>query len=276
IGARLSVLSQSELYKAIRHHHKNDTRKNTHRAVKQALDTIEATSGSRPPPSQLWLALKKRKHKTLTQKWCAFNWKALHQAHKVGEYWLHTRMKDSRMPCTECNAPAESLEHILLECRVSHQELVWDLVKSQWELTGREWPCINMGLILGISAIQIRDPDGKVNHALTRLFQILVSESCYLIWCLRCEWRIGREANPMRRHTVSEVTARWQSAINKRLRMDWKLTSRAIYKKKALPQRLVARTWQLIAPNLQYINEKRIEGVLVGMGIERRPPGRNR
>ncbi|KAF5320482.1 hypothetical protein D9611_010698 [Ephemerocybe angulata] len=36
IGAKLSVLSQSELYKAIRLHHMHDNRKNTHRAVKQA------------------------------------------------------------------------------------------------------------------------------------------------------------------------------------------------------------------------------------------------
>ncbi|KAF6751795.1 hypothetical protein DFP72DRAFT_764106, partial [Ephemerocybe angulata] len=245
-GAKLSVLSQSELYKGVRHYHKPDSRASTHRMVEKALDAIEAASDTRPPPSHLWLALKKRRHKTLTQKWCAFNWKALHSAHKVGDYWRHTRLKDARMPCAECNAPTESLEHILLECRVSHQELIWKLVKSQWELTGREWPGVTMAVILGISAFQLRDQDGGIDYPLTRLFQILVSESCYLIWCLRCEWRIGHEANPTKRHSIHEVVARWRSAINKRLRIDWKLTSKSVYKKKAIPQRIVARTWQLI------------------------------
>ena len=43
----------------------------------------------------------------------------------------------------------------------------------------------------------------------SRLYRIVVSESVYLIWKLRCEWRIERDEDQARLHTESEIVARW-------------------------------------------------------------------
>ncbi|KAF6742277.1 hypothetical protein DFP72DRAFT_830835, partial [Ephemerocybe angulata] len=275
-GAKLSVLSQSELYKGIREHRPRAHRIRTERAMARALLAIEAMNGVSPHPSKLWANLKKRKHGTFTQKWCAFNWKALHDAHKIGEFWKHTPVRDRYMPCTACNEPVESLEHIVFECRMTNQETVWTLTKDLWRRTGMDFPETNIGTVLGISEIEIKRADGSTNRGLTRLFRILVSEAVYLIWLLRCEWRISREANPMRVHPATEVAARWRAIINRRLKMDWNLTNQAIFKKRALRKSLVEQTWNRLKLHETGITANLCEGVLVGSGIADRLPGRNR
>ncbi|KAF6746598.1 hypothetical protein DFP72DRAFT_823033 [Ephemerocybe angulata] len=96
-----------------------------------------------------------------------------------------------------------------------------------------------------------------------------VSESAYLAWLDRCEWRIGREQNPLRIHTKREITAQWRTAINRRLRIGWALTSKVAFGKKALRQAEVRRTWKglTMADNLRALREDIFaEGVLVGTG----------
>ncbi|KAF6763351.1 hypothetical protein DFP72DRAFT_759224, partial [Ephemerocybe angulata] len=275
-GARLSALSQSEFYRGVRQLKVQEPRSRTQRMVEQAELAIEAMNGYRPHPSKLWLNLKQRKHGTLTQKWCAFNWKALNGAHKVGEFWKHTPVSDRYMPCTSCNAPVESLEHIIFECRMTNQELVWKLTKDLWNRTSATFPDLNLGIVLGISEIDIKREDGSTDRGLTRLFRILISETVYLIWLLRCEWRISREADPMRVHPASEVTARWNARIGRRMRMDWNLTNQAIHKTRALNKSLVQRTWNRLRLSETGITVNVSEGVLVGSGAAERLPGRNR
>lgn len=72
-----------------------------------------------------------------------------------------------------------------------------------------------------------------------------MSESAYLIWKLRNERTTpnnenGRTAS----HTPDEIQQRWLRAINERLESDCKLTDKKKYKKKALKQSLVEKTWE--------------------------------
>src|SRR5882762_7782112 len=99
----------------------------------------------------------------------------------------------------------------------------------------------------------------------------------YLIWKLRCEWRIQREADPSQRHTTSEIRNRWLSTINSRLRLDCLLADRRRYGYKTLRSSLVQRTWQGTLHDEPSLPDDwhKITGVLVGMGVPR-PPGRNR
>ncbi|KAF6755004.1 hypothetical protein DFP72DRAFT_990228 [Ephemerocybe angulata] len=135
------------------------------------------------------------------------------------------------------------MEHIMQECRVSGQATVWKLAKEAWSRTGIQWPDVTFDLILGIGSVEIKGRDGKIRDGRTRLFQILISESAYLIWLFRCEWRISREQNTMQIHTVKEITARWKMAITRRLRLDWALTSKLSFGKRALRAAEVKRTW---------------------------------
>lgn len=225
----------------------------------------------------MWRSLRKRKNPTLSLKFSAFAWKALHNAVKVGEYWRGKGPCEERMACTQCNAETESLQHIMFECRVSGQHTVWKLARKAWEKTGLPWPHLTVDLIIGIGLSDIQTDGGKSLRGRTRLYQILVSESAYLIWLLRCEWRIGREQNTLELHTENEITARWKKTMETRLRIDWALTSRLAYGKKAQRKELVAETWHNVAKDRKSLRPDLVgAGGLVGRTSSRRPPGRNR
>jgi hypothetical protein len=67
--------------------------------------------------------------------------------------------------------------------------------------------------------------------------QILITESAYLIWSLRCE-RVIQEKT----HSEREINTRWLHAINKRLTDD-KITATRIKRDKQTEQK-VRRTWE--------------------------------
>ncbi|KAF6749225.1 hypothetical protein DFP72DRAFT_819216 [Ephemerocybe angulata] len=281
LGAKANSLSQSNAYHLIKDRSHSGERRRTERMISNTRATITAITGTDHPPSKIWSTLRKRKKGVLTQKFSAFAWKSLHEGHKVGDFWKH--INPDRHKCQQCNVPVENLEHIFTECRVSGQETVWALAKKAWGQTGLPWPEISLGLILGIGTMDIKNDQGKTLDGRTRLFRILISESAYLIWLLRCEWRIGREQNVLNMHTVAEITARWKVAIGRRLRLDWALTNKMAFGKKALRTAEVKRTWKDIysAKNQSVLSDfsSEDEGVLVGTGgnaTQLRPPGRNR
>jgi hypothetical protein len=112
----------------------------------------------------------------------------------------------------------ESMEHILLQCTIPGQQVVWNLAKQLWELKKKNWPNIPYGTILGCSLAKMVDNANKSGDS--RLFRILVSESAHLTWKLRCERRIARNDSPEEHHTQAEIHNRWLQAINNRLTLD--------------------------------------------------------
>jgi hypothetical protein len=231
------------------------------------VSTIEEITGKKHHTSSVWRSL--HKNERLSKKSTIFLWKGVHEAHKVGRYWEHTPVKDTFMPCDHCDIPEESIEHILLHCKASGQETVWKLAESLWRRVNRTpWPHISIGLILGIGLVEVKSNQ----HAKlpltgpTRLLQILISESAYLIWVLRCEWRIGMDADPSKIHTPKEIRARWNTSLLKRMRQDAILTNRRAYGRKALKKELVEDTWEGVKEALKTITERErpAMGVLVG------------
>jgi len=101
-------------------------------------------------------------------------------------------------------------------------------------------PWLNPGLRHNELLIRKRIPLPGAN----RLFTVLLSESCLLIWKLRCKWRIQREGDPSQLHTVDEIKSRWLSMINTRLHLDCLLTNPRRYGRHAIPIRTVHSTWQ--------------------------------
>ncbi|PBL02836.1 hypothetical protein ARMGADRAFT_1110140, partial [Armillaria gallica] len=73
---------------------------------------------------------------------------------------------------------------------------------------------------------------------------ILITESAYLIWCIRCERRIVRNDEPERWHTLQKIRNRWIEQINTRLKSDCAMTNAKRYGKKALKEDTVIQTWR--------------------------------
>ncbi|KAF6763487.1 hypothetical protein DFP72DRAFT_745224, partial [Ephemerocybe angulata] len=122
---------------------------------------------------------------------------------------------------------------------------------------------VTVGTVLGVGLLTIRDSKGKILKGRTRLLQILISESAHLIWCLRCEWRIGRQCRLECLHTAAEITSRWRAAVSRRLRIDWALANKQAYGRRALNLKLVQATWHQI----QSESRESIRGDLVAPGV---------
>jgi len=56
--------------------------------------------------------------------------------------------------------------------------------------------------------------------ALNRLFTITVSESTYLIWRIRCDWKITPEGDPSKKITETEIVNRWVKMVAERIKLD--------------------------------------------------------
>jgi hypothetical protein len=130
------------------------------------------------------------------------------------------------------------------------------------------WPALSLGSLLGCGITDFRDAHNKPLHGANRLYTILISESLYLIWKLRCEWRIDRDADPARAPAPAEAKQRWIHAINTRLRHDCLMTDRLRYGSKALRTHSVHGTWRGTLRDESHlpVNWHRLSEVLVGIG----------
>ena len=191
-------------------------------------------------------------------------WKTLVNGYKIGRYWSHIPGYEERAKCATCNTE-ESMTHILTECRAVGQKELWSLVEELWKKKHHEWHEVSIGSILTCGMADFRTRRGKRRPGTNRLFRILVSETAYLIWVLRCQRVIEWEGE--REHTLNEVKNRWMHAINQRLTLDQVMT-RKNFERKALPRRVVLRTWEGVLKHRTALPDDWIgeAGVLVGIG----------
>ncbi|KAF5320628.1 hypothetical protein D9611_013726 [Ephemerocybe angulata] len=279
-GVRLATATQSLLYRAIRRRADKHIRARTEANIDTIQSVIEEINGEKPLESAIWDSL--GKGTVLTKKAKVFLWKTVHEGHKIGTYWekIDSNPLTARMPCSLCQAPVESMAHILFECRASGQETAWQVFNELWDRTGKTKPYITLGTVMGVGLVQIKDERGKIITGATRLFRILLSETVYAIRLNRCDWRIGKGSDPTKILPPPEVRNRLLRAVNVRLRNDRVLTNHRSYGKKALNRKLVERTWYTVldeAPSSALPPDWATNmGVLVGVGRVRRPPGRNR
>ncbi|KAJ7148899.1 hypothetical protein C8R46DRAFT_916676, partial [Mycena filopes] len=68
------------------------------------------------------------------------------------------------------------------------------------------WPALSLGAILGCGLVIFEDEKKKAIPSTARLFRILITESMYLIWKLRCECVIGHDGVPP---AENEIHNRW-------------------------------------------------------------------
>ena len=272
-GAKLQAMTQALLYKGI-------TQQKAYKMRTSTLIMLDITRWAiadinQNPPSDecIWGSLK---DKALTKQTRDFLWKNIHNAYKVGQYWYNIPEHEHKAKCIKCDTE-ESMEHILTDCDEPEQQTIWHLAEQLWQRKYENWPTITHGTIMGCGTTSFRNRKGELNTAKNRLFRILVSESAYLIWKLRCERRITHEDDQDFHHSKTEIHNRWLATINKRLIMDQLHTDQKRFKKKAIKKDKVLKTWSGLLLREENLPEdwKRQSGVLVGIA-SLRPPGRRR
>jgi len=171
----------------------------------------------------------------------------MHNAFITGKRWRDFQGLEDRENCISCNT-TDNMSHILTQCREQSTQLIWTLAKDIWPHRSLPWPEINLGTILGCGCVSAwpeneqtnEQRDRKTMHqGPTRLLQILISESVYLIWILRGE-RVIQE-----RHLhENKIRNQWLCNINKRLTDD-KITATKVKRNNGFTN-LVVNTWEPI------------------------------
>ena len=184
----------------------------------------------------------------------------------MGEWWHNITNHEGKGECVECGC-IETLDHMLTECKSSGQHVIWPLARMLWSQTDLPWPGANLGTILGCGLAQYNNKKGKPDAAKRRLFKILMSESAYLIWKIRCDWRIQRKGDPSLKITDHEIVNRWRKTLSSRIHMDIACTNEAQLDTKALKLATVQKTWgDLIrTKNIRGLSPEDITRFLVGM-----------
>lgn len=74
-----------------------------------------------------------------------------------------------RSKCQICGI-TEDLDYALTKCKVTGQEVIWELAGELCRLQGLEWSKPSLGLILGCNLAKPTCKDGKVSTASGRMF----------------------------------------------------------------------------------------------------------
>ena len=241
-GAKLSTLTQATAYKGILERKQHEARNTTERNLQLTRTAIKRITGETESNAAIWNSTRKKTIRPIVQQ---FMYKSMHGTHLVGKYWRNINGFEGREICATCNE-TESMSHILTECNERNARLIWRLAKALWPHRNIPWPEITLGTVLGCGNITLQPErpgrhnqrrQRKTTHRVpTRLFQIILSESAYLIWVLRCE-RVIQE-KPL---TEGEIKARWYRAINNRLTID-KTTATKIVRTNRF-KKLMEGTW---------------------------------
>ncbi|KAF5376901.1 hypothetical protein D9615_007206 [Tricholomella constricta] len=272
-GAKLATMTQALLYQGIMERTTVAMRRNTLIHLDMVRHTVQSNTGDLPTDVRIWKSLY---DKDISKNISSFLWRSMHNSYPIGDFWTRIPNFEHRARCQKCDAE-ESMEHILTECSVSGQSTIWRLAEDMWSRKGLPWFEPTIAAQLGCALTTFKDENGKPRHGASRFYKILMTESTHLIWKLRCEWRIGKNSDPEKEHTESEIENRWYDAINRRLKFDCLTTDNTRYGRKAVRSSLVKRTWETTLHNESDLpdNWYRTTGVLVGRGVAR-PRGRNR
>jgi hypothetical protein len=93
--------------------------------------------------------------------------------------------------------------HILTICETPARKQIWNLMNSLWLKRHDEAFEPSLGNVLGCGMPNFT-ADGKQLTGKNRLYKILILESAFLIWKLRCERAVAGKT-----HSETEIHNRW-------------------------------------------------------------------
>ncbi|KAI9060720.1 ribonuclease H-like protein [Trametes sanguinea] len=262
-GANLQSLTQRLAVRGIHALQGNVSRQKTERLVGRVLATVADDWPTEVSASALWKGIR---HKDFRRTMRDFWWLALHDALRVGTYWDNIPGYEHRSNCAHCGC-VESLEHILLECTAPGQGMLWALAKWLLSQKGVRVPALTFGLIMAAPALSVSRDRGR-----TRFTRMVLSETCHLVWKIRCERVIGRDGSPDLYHSNAELRQRLLAAVDRRLQIDRQL-ARSSVRAVRLERALVLDTWRGVLEDERSLPDDWIcaEGVLVGRPPNLRP-----
>ncbi|KAK7689889.1 hypothetical protein QCA50_006528 [Cerrena zonata] len=260
-GAKLATITQALAYRGIRMRIAQKQRCKTESNIKAVQQEVAKLMGRKYPLSTIWKSTHSPDIAKPTQD---FLWKGLHGAHKVGTYWSYIPNCENRILCEICDKE-DSMQHILCECKAPGQRLAWKLAETLWRRKSQPWKQVTLNMILGVGLMSFNEEKTPKKGGPDRLFRILITETAYLIWKLRCKRVIGCDGDTNPHHSAVEIAHRWMAALNTRLTLDRQMTRRRL-SKRAIPSHVVKSTWTKVVEDEDALPENwsKAKEVLVG------------
>ena len=157
----------------------------------------------------IWMSTRKAE---IRPKIRQFLFKTIHEVFRIEYFWSHIQAVAERQFCATCRT-TESMDHILIHCRCRPGPMrqILCLAREAWPHRNLPWPEIDLGtILLGCGSLSVQQvinneaQNGNQEHrnnnahhkGVSRLLQILISESAFLIWVLRCERVIQGKPTP--------------------------------------------------------------------------------
>lgn len=264
-GARLASMTQAIAYGTIKQLGTNLVRTRTQKMIRSVKLYAKSVSGIVPNEATIWRGIR---NKDFSRQIRIFLWKVAHDAYKVGQYWDRPSMDQNlrvRALCSVDNC-TDSLEHILGGCTSPGQQIIWSLADDIWKKkTGDHLGPQSPASVIGCTFQRVKSTCSTKSAGLARLLRILVVESAYLVWVLRCERTIQKENSPF---SSKEVSGRWFKVIRDRAALDMKVTTPKSGKKARL-EAIIKETWEdtgFVGSSKSSL-EGGQSGVLVGSGL---------
>lgn len=239
-GAKLQAISQKLAYRAIRDRIDKQTapRPRTVANLDRIMSGIEAAFGTHPFEATIWTSIRSRH---VSRQASQYMWKAIHDGYMIGTHWKRPNMSDElqmRATCATCGE-CETMSHIIFECDSLGQEVIWNLLKDTWSLTGAKWHAPSWGTAFGAACAIFTTDKGARRFAIEHLWCILCTEALHLIWKLRCERVIQNEGAEF---SEIEIVNRYYATMDSRLSLD-RRTATMAKGKKAYKLADVERIW---------------------------------
>ncbi|EPS93670.1 hypothetical protein FOMPIDRAFT_1135701 [Fomitopsis schrenkii] len=259
-GAKLSSLTQALAYTGIRALTKRNKRRTTEKNLTEVRDYLK-TLGRTQSNAEIWKGLY---HKDVRRQISDFLWKALHGALRIGKYWDNIPRFEDRAECPTCGVK-ETMDHIIRDCNAMGKEVLWTEARRLWEATGHPWQAQDSNSVMTLTKLTWSDDWKTVKPGAARLWRILISETTYMIWKLRCERVVGHPDEQGWEHNREQVTARWRRSIEDRLKQDIEST-RKKYGRQATRKEVVLSTWTPVLHDIGALpfDWTRLPGFLVG------------
>ncbi|KAI0812433.1 ribonuclease H-like protein, partial [Irpex lacteus] len=238
-GAQISKTTQKILYQGIRMTKYVDPRRKTVTNLSLIQDAILKETSLKPTEERIWTAIRNRVNSRKIQ---IFLWKLIHDAFRCGNWWKNLNSYEERATCQICNEE-DSMEHILLKCKAPGQGKIWNLAKARYEKKTNIKLEITKGTIMGANLLSFKDKDGKKLVGASRLATIIITESAFVIWKVRCERVIVEDGEPQKTIPEIAIENKWLNALNTRLKTDIALTNKRFPKHKQVKDELVLKTW---------------------------------
>lgn len=189
---------------------------------------VEDRSEVMPPDKVIWKSLK---NKSLAKDIRNFLWKSMHNTYKLGKYWSNIPGYENRVTCPTCRVE-ESLEHILINCKSSEQEKIWDCVKILTEERNLQYYKPMLGNILGCAI-----PSGYSSETSGdgRFKMIMTAKA-------GCEWCIMRNSDLNAELIDNKLTNRLKATITRKVKLDCLATEAERFGNKAIKPAIVRST----------------------------------